>query len=158
MIWQELLSRLLLREGVELDQEALRWAAATHDTQRLTDGNDYPHGERAAAWLRSGVALSIPPSSFDTVLYLDIWHVPSDMQAPEMTSDLAVFKDADGLDRVRIYDLDPAYLRWHYSRQLLQYLAQPLFDLSEATLERMDYQVFASVITAACKLGLLKDE
>src|SRR5437588_1751446 len=38
LIWQEILARLLIKEGISLDQEALCWAAATHDTQRQDDG------------------------------------------------------------------------------------------------------------------------
>jgi hypothetical protein len=53
LIWQELLARLLINDGMILDQEALRWAAVTHDTQRLADGTDFPHGERAALWSES---------------------------------------------------------------------------------------------------------
>lgn len=36
-----------------------------------------------------------------------------------MTPELMVFKDADALDRWRICDLDPAYLRTRAARQLL---------------------------------------
>src|SRR5215831_15152017 len=60
LVWQELLARLLMKDGVVLDQEALRWAAATHDTQRIDDGIDFPHGRRAAAWVQEHLNQTIP--------------------------------------------------------------------------------------------------
>jgi hypothetical protein len=155
LVWQELLAHLLIKDGAVLDQDALRWAAATHDTQRVSDGADYPHGQRAAAWVEQQLMHRIPEASLDTVLYLNTWHVPSDQQAPEMTPELAVFKDADALDRVRIYDFDPRYLRKGYSRTLLRYLSQALFDLSEAKRWGEGYAVFDCVMVAALELGLI---
>lgn len=155
MIWQELLARLLSKEGVALNQEALRWAAATHDTQRASDGADYPHGQRAAAWVKQQLTKRIPAAALETITYLNTWHVPPDSQAPEMTPELAVFKDADALDRVRIYDFDPRYLRCSYAHSLLQYLAQELFDLSEAKRWGEHYPVFDCVMVAAQELGLI---
>lgn len=158
LVWQELLARLLIKDGAVLDQEALRWAAATHDTRRASDGVDYPHGQRAAAWVKQHLAQHIPADSLETVLYLNIWHVPSDDQAPEMTPELAVFKDADALDRVRIYDFNPRYLRHHYSETLLQYLAQELFERSEAKRWSEGYPVFDCVLEAALEMGLLNPD
>ncbi len=154
MIWQELLARLLIQDGAALDQEALRWAAVTHDTQRMTDGSDFPHGERAAAWVQQTLPRRIPESSLKTVVYLNTWHVPPDSYAPDMTLELAVFKDADGLDRVRLYDLDPQFLRCDYSKKLLQHLAQALFECSEEKQEQ-GCALFDCVIEAAVELGLL---
>lgn len=158
LIWQELLARLLIKDGMVLNQEALRWAAATHDTQRVSDGSDYPHGQRAAAWVAKNLNQRLPARVLDTVLYLDTWHVPSDNLAPEMTPELAVFKDADALDRVRIYDLDPRYLRCSYARLLLYPLAEELFEASEARRRRDNLGAFDSVMAAALDLGLLVSE
>jgi hypothetical protein len=155
MVWQEVLARLLIKDGISLDQEALRWAAATHDTQRLADGSDYPHGERAAAWVERNLRDRVPAGSLSTVVYLNTWHVPPDVSAPRMTPELAVFKDADGLDRVRIYDLDPRYLRLDYSKCLLRYLAQSLLDGSEEKQEREGHGWFDCAIAAAMALGLV---
>ncbi len=155
MIWQEVLSRLLIRDGMTLDQEALRWAAATHDTQRIADGTDFPHGERAAAWVERAFKHRLPEYSLETVVYLNTWHVPPDSSAPAMTPELAVFKDADSLDRVRLYDLDPQFLRWDYSKTLLQYLAQALFEGSEVKQQQEGYDLFDCVIETAVDLGLV---
>jgi hypothetical protein len=158
LIWQELLARLLIKDGAALDQEALRWAAATHDTQRVSDGIDFLHGQRAAAWVEGHLLQRIPAGSLDTVRYLNTWHVPSDKQAPEMTPELTVFKDADALDRVRIYDFDARYLRCSYAQTLLQYLAQDLFDQSEAKRENEGYAPFDCVCEAAVNMGLIRPD
>lgn len=158
MIWQELLARLLMREGIKLDQEALRWAAATHDTRRIADGLDFPHGERAAAWVQQVLEHRLPGRSLETVMYLNRWHVPSDNDAPVITPELAVFKDADGLDRVRLADLNPMFLRWHYSKTLLLSLAQALFEGSEIKRQREGYGLFDCVIEAAVELGFVLAE
>ena len=155
LLWQELLARLLIKDGAVLDQEALRWAAVTHDTQRAFDGIDFPHGQRAAAWVAQHLRHHIPASSFETVLYLNTWHVPSDDQAPAMTPELAVFKDADALDRVRIYDFDARYVRCSYAQTLLQYLAQDLFEQSEAKHEDEGYALFDCVYEVAVSMGLI---
>ena len=141
-----------------LDQEALRWAAATHDTQRLTDGMDYEHGERAAVWVQQQLHHRIPEQSLETVVYLNTWHVPPDMSAPGMTAELAVFKDADSLDRVRIFDLDPQYLRWDYSKNLLQYLAESLFEISEENYHQQGLALFDCVVETAMQLGLVTEK
>lgn len=156
LVWQELLARLLIKDGMALNQEALRWAAATHDTQRVSDGADYPHGQRAAAWVEQRLRGHIPEQAFDTVLYLNTWHVPSDNLAPQMTPELAVFKDADALDRVRIFDFNPRYLRCSYASTLLRYLAEELFEVSEAKRWRDKLDVFDGVLAAALDLGLLR--
>ena len=158
MIWQELLARLLINDGIILDQEALRWAAATHDTQRIADGSDFPHGKRAAAWIKRELQHRIPQGSLETVVYLNTWHVPPDSSAPAMTPELAVFKDADGLDRVRLYDLDPQFLRWGYSKTLLQHLAQALFEGSEIKQQQEGCDLFDCVIETAVELGLVLAE
>lgn len=155
MIWQEILARLLIKDGMTLDQEALRWAAATHDTQRIADGTDFPHGERAAAWVERELKHRISERSLETVIYLNTWHVPPDSSAPAMTPELAVFKDADSLDRVRLYDLDPEFLRCDYSKILLQHLAQALLEQSEEKQQQEDFGLFDCVIEAAVDLGLI---
>ncbi|MCL5107610.1 MAG: hypothetical protein M1401_01790 [Chloroflexi bacterium] len=53
------------------------------------------------------------------VAYCCRWHVPRDAEAPEMTPELACLKDADGLDRVRIIDLDPHQLRLPEARSFV---------------------------------------
>ena len=155
LVWQELLARVLIKDGIALDQEALRWAAATHDTQRIDDGIDFPHGRRAAAWVQQQLRHTISVSSLETVVYLCSWHVPPDRSAPDMTPGLATFKDADGLDRVRLGYFDPRFLRWDRSKQLLLPLAEALLEASEEKQAREGYGLFDCVIVAAVDLGLI---
>jgi uncharacterized protein len=161
LVWQELLARLVLADGqaLDLDQEALRWAAAVHDTQRIADGLDLPHGRRAAAWVKRKRTLrnALPARTLHTLVYLCEWHVPPDDAVPTMTPELAVFKDADGLDRVRLSDLNLMYLRWDYSRKLLAPLADALFRASFIK-EWFGEEPFDCVLDAAEALGLLGRE
>lgn len=149
MIWQEILSRLLIKQGINLDQEALRWAAATHDTQRTQAiGPDLPHGDSSAQWVENNMASLMPPETLDKVILINKGHVPKDSNET-MTPELAVFKDADGLDRVRIGDLNPNMLRHQISKDLLIKAAQKLFEVTR------NASSFDEVITEAIKLGLV---
>jgi hypothetical protein len=154
LVWQELLGRLVMQDGQTLDHEALRWAAVTHDTQRATEGLDPLHGARAAEWVRTQMQGTLPASTLETLAYLVRWHVPPGSQPPQMTPELAVFKDADGLDRVRLGGLITRYLRWDGSKQLLLPLAPALLAASNAK-EREGAAPFDCVLDAAVELGLL---
>lgn len=118
LVLVQLLARMEAAAGSRLDAEALGWAAVVHDTQRLDDDEDPEHGNRAAEWIRARPALLPAPVSVDRVAYLCRWHVPADSRAPLLSADLCVFKDADGLDRWRIGDLDPTCFRTQSSRAL----------------------------------------
>ncbi len=158
LIWQEILSRLLIKEGVDLDQEALRWSAATHDTQRVNDDYDFQHGERAAKWVAENMSSLIPSPTIEKVVYINRWHVPSDSSAPKITLELAVFKDSDGLDRARLGDLNPDLLRHQITRQLLITPAQELYQLSSKMHWERREKLFDCVMEAAVDLSLiLKD-
>lgn len=154
LVWQELLARVLIQEGATLDQEALRWAAVTHDTRRVDDGPDWQHGERAAVWVQQTLQGSIPAASLETVAYLNRWHVPPDASAPAMTPELAVFKDADALDRVRLLNLNLRYLRWEQSQTLLVPLANALLIESMGK-QMMGVPPFEAVLAAAQDIGLV---
>ena len=103
--------------------EAVRWAAALHDVGRQSDGYEVGHGERSALWLELNTALlpsALSAERLAKVAYCCRWHVPRDHVAPEMTAELRCLKDADGLDRVRIHDLDPEQLRTAEARVLVE--------------------------------------
>lgn len=156
LIWQEILARLLVKDGARLDRFALRWAAVTHDIRRMDDGTDPLHGQRAGNWVTQNMRQSISEPCLETVAYLNTWHVPPDEAAPQMTPELAVFKDADGLDRVRLGDLNPIFLRWGYSKHMLYHLSQALFDASEEK-HLAGAGLFDCVIQAALDLRLIRD-
>ena len=100
----------------------LYWAAATHDVERIDDGRDTGHGERAAAWVGARLAGERPlaaESNLDFVAELDRWHEVTDREIGRWSLELLLFKDADGLDRVRIYDLNPTFLRTQLAPSLV---------------------------------------
>ncbi len=131
LIWSEKISRHLLRDGIRVDPEVVRWAAALHDVRRANDQMDLQHGERAAQWIlenhRRGFLSELSEQQISKLVYCCTWHVPDDARIPEIIPELVCLKDADGLDRVRIFDLDPSFLRTSCAKALTD-SAQRLFD------------------------------
>lgn len=121
------------------DTDVLRNAASLHDTKRVNDGWDTEHGHRAALESISysyadkaddGViqAVIAAHSTDDKIMDDTIREFIKDGDDFERTKRLAkLFKDADGLDRVRINHLDPAYLRNDFSKDLVDF-AYDLYD------------------------------
>lgn len=121
LVWADLLCQYELSNGIPLDAEVVRWAAVLHDLGRENDGPDHEHGARSAQWVAENHRLlpaALTDAQLEAIRYCCIWHVPRDAAIPAMTNELACLKDADGLDRVRIRDLDPALLRTDYARSL----------------------------------------
>jgi hypothetical protein len=130
----------------------LYWAAATHDVERIDDGTDRGHGERAAAWVTSRLVAERPlarKSDLGFVAELDRWHEVTDREIGCWSLELLLFKDADGLDRVRIYDLNPAFLRTQLAPQLA-IQAKQLMEMTTALREP------AAVLDAAVELGIVE--
>jgi hypothetical protein len=95
----------------------VRWAAILHDCRRQDDGADPAHGRRAAQWFDAHAATIAPDLSraqVAAVQHCMTWHVPPDTACPQMTPELQALKDGDGLDRVRLGDFAPRYLRTPY--------------------------------------------
>lgn len=150
-ILQELICDRLEMQTTTVNRKALRWASSTHDARRIDDGVDLDHGRRSAQWIKDKLADQMTPEMLDIVTYLVHWHVPSDNEAPIMTTELQVLKDADALDRVRLGDLDIRYLRTDAARSMVD-LAESLFVSYENI--RSD-DAFDSVIKAAQINGLV---
>lgn len=94
-------------------REPVVWAAACHDLRRRDDGSDPEHGFRAGTWVRRklpGLLGQLPPQ-LDLIAEACYWHATPDRVAGWDHPVLWYLKDADGLDRARLYDLDIAYLR-----------------------------------------------
>ena len=121
------------------DTDVLRNAASLHDTKRVNDGWDTEHGHRAAV---ESIGYSYADKDDDRVVQAVIAaHAAEDEFMDETirkfinedddferTKRLAkFFKDSDGLDRVRINHLDPAYLRNDFSKELVD-LAYELYN------------------------------
>ncbi len=130
----------------------LYWAAATHDVERIDDGRDAGHGVRAAAWVGSRLAAERPlaaTSDLGFVAELDRWHEVTDSEIGRWSLELLLFKDADGLDRVRIHDLNPKFLR----SQLAPTLAGQAQRLMEETTHLRDP---ADVLDVAVRLEIIQ--
>ncbi len=149
-ILQELIATQLEREGLTVNREATRWAASVHDIGRVDDGDDLEHGTRSAEWMRNHVPNNMSPEAIDVATYIVHWHTPEDEAAPTMTTELKILKDADGLDRIRLGDLDARFLRTNAAHQLIE-LAQQLYEGS------LPDDSFQSVLYAATKLNLIEE-
>jgi hypothetical protein len=113
MVWAAVLTR-----GTEWFEPVI-WAAACHDLRRRDDGDDPDHGFRAGRWVRERLPreLQRPLDGLEFIAQACDWHVCPDRQAGWDHPVLWLLKDADGLDRVRLYDLDPSYLRHAVTRE-----------------------------------------
>jgi len=119
-------------------EEAPRlWAAVyLHDLARTHDGVCHEHGRNAvhklhshrelrALFARAGMQDADYPAICTAVTHHSI---PKELDREDPHYRLtALLKDADGLDRVRLGDLDPAYLRFPETPALIPF-AQRLYD------------------------------
>ena len=154
LVWADSIAAWLEARGTAVEREAVRWAAALHDVRRVNDGTDLAHGERCGTWLRwhhAELGLPLSDAQLKVVRYAIEWHVPEDGDAPQLTAELMCLKDADGLDRVRIADLDTDYLRTAYAETLATH-AQKLYDLSQRHARQHDQ--WNAVKAAASELGV----
>lgn len=113
------------------------WAAVfLHDLARRHDDVDHRHGAEAARRLRDEPALQARLAEAGLVAsdYPGIEAAVTAHSAPKDASRdhehwplIALLKDADGLDRVRLGDLDVRYLRHPEARAMVRF-AQALFD------------------------------
>jgi hypothetical protein len=135
-----------------LDLEALRWAVVLHDVGRLSDGWDKGHGTRSADWIaehQEKLPLALADEVIERVLHCCRWHETRDEDVPLMTPELKCVKDADGLDRVRIDDLNPDFLRSQPARLLVA----PAWKLYHDTQSADD--PWEAAMNAAAKEGYL---
>jgi hypothetical protein len=133
--------------------EPVVWAAACHDLRRRDDGLDPHHGFRAGAWVRRKLPglLHRPPDGLELIARACDWHVCPDTKADWDHPVLWLLKDADGLDRARLYDLDPSFLR---HRRTLDHVDQAR-QLYAAT---ADLESPAEIWRVAAGLGLPLEE
>lgn len=126
MVW----ACVLTRDTPWLD--SVLWAATCHDLRREDDGADPDHGFRAGAWVRRELPrlLHSPPVDLDAIASACDWHVCSDHHAEWDHPVLWHLKDADGLDRVRLYDLDPRFFR-HEKTHAWPEAARALYDATD---------------------------
>ena len=131
---------LVLAWKYELDKrdtDIIRFAASLHDTKRVNDGWDTDHGKRAAS--ESIKYANIDKDATNILEAVITAHSTNDKYMEDIIREYEVtdfdralflaklFKDADGLDRVRINRLDPKYLRNDFSNDLVDFA----YDLYE---------------------------
>jgi HD superfamily phosphodiesterase len=150
LVWT---AQIAERLNTTLRREELFWAAGLHDIKRWDDGRDQEHGERAAGWVLAEFANVRPDiaRSLDLELIADLCrgHVISNDLFDRWSPELQVLKDADGLERVRIFDLDPGRLRLRDITPALEPPAWQLMQLSQARGDDAD-----AVRHVALELGL----
>lgn len=111
----------------EEDTRLLLLSCAYHDVGRVDDKVDDEHGRRSAGRIPeltglTGEACRLVQAAVDAHARPDPelmdtlkGYALEDLERGRRIAEL--LKDADGLDRVRIWDLDPAYLRREASRE-----------------------------------------
>lgn len=122
---------------IEADTRLLLAMCSYHDTGRVCDYLDGGHGRRSAEKLAALTGLtgemlreamagveahSLPDRQMEGILEA---YAPVNMPRARMLAEM--LKDSDGLDRVRIHDLDVNYLRRAPSRERGRF-AHALFD------------------------------
>lgn len=139
-----------------LDQNALRWAAVTHDIRRADDLFDPQHPQQAAQWALQNLRDGLSPTSIDKVAYINRRHSSRGKQVPEITPELAVLKDADALDRIRLGEeyFDPNHLHHEIAKKLLVKPAEALFRKTNER-QGQNEPLFNYVIDCAAELGLV---
>jgi hypothetical protein len=89
----------------------------------VNDGVDRGHGARSAAWVLGRLVAERPAvSGLDLPFVAELcrWHEVPDVAIERLSLELVILKDADGLDRVRIGDLDPERLRLQHAGRLVE--------------------------------------
>lgn len=113
-----------------IEKEILEKASIYHDIGRISEGVDDNHGKLSFEKIKKLKLIDKNYKDIETLRYIITEHCISDEIAFENIKKyniknkkraiklLKIFKDADGLDRVRLGDLDVRYLRTDYSIKL----------------------------------------
>lgn len=137
------------------------WASVfLHDLARTHDGVCHRHGADAAQRLRDEPFLQqrLAEAGLVEADYPAIEAAVTAHSAPKEVSRehphwplIALLKDADGLDRVRLGDLDPRYLRHPESKAMVPF-AQALFDATDGVIDTGPAH-FEELLVAAKRLS-----
>lgn len=130
-----------LENLAEPDRDIISIASVYHDIGRTHDGVDQEHGYASFDKVeRMSLIRMENHEDYATVRYITETHCINDHHAFTLVEKYALedrergrrllrfFKDADGLDRVRINDLNPEMLRLEASKGLVR-VAKELFNL-----------------------------
>ncbi len=115
----------------EADTRLLLTACSYHDIGRIDDSLDDYHGKRSSEKLPQIISLNpdemaivqaaIYAHSINDVLMEDTIANFGIYDKPRALSIAKMLKDADALDRVRVMDLDPRFLRFNCSNQYVNF-------------------------------------
>lgn len=132
------------------------WAAACHDLRRQDDGRDRDHGPRASEWIDQNLAAfyRLPADFLRPVSLAVRWHCIPDPLIEWDHPLVRILKDADGLDRVRLWDLNPDYLRLPGSREWIPY-AEQLYCQSEFL--QSPVEIFRAAVHILPEVGLQEE-
>ena len=162
---------LRLIEATGWEHEASRlWAAVyLHDLERTRDGHCTRHGAAAVErWeAQEPLQVHLLSGGITEADYRAIAHavdVHCRVEEDEPSRDhpdwplVALLKDANALDRVRLGDLDPSRLRLPQSRQMVEF-AQLLFDVTNGDIP-LGAEHFAELTVAADEIlnGVARDD
>lgn len=153
-----------LIEATGLNEEAYRlWAAVyLHDLARTHDGECHEHGANAVQLWRTSPELSalfasrgVAAEDEEGIERAVTLHCrPNDEEPSPDDPDfllVAMLKDADALDRVRLGDLDPMYLRLPQTLEMLDF-ADELFTKTDKRIPEGDRH-FAFLLHAAGRIA-----
>ena len=153
LVWAATIAEALGRQDA-IRRDELLWAASVHDVGRVDDGIDAGHGTRSAGWVRERLAVERPETgTLDIGLIAELctWHEVQDAQIERLSLELVILKDADALDRCRIFDLDPSRLRLTKTKPLVEEAER----LERAT-NRYGRVTAAEVLETAIGLGITR--
>ncbi len=173
LILQEILAQSLMESGAvppDIDREALRWAAITHDVRRRSDIRPCDHGAEAASWVDNILPSDLPEATRSKIKFILTHHDGNNGDLLRQSPELAILEDADKLERYRIeyllpskmpaivklkVGLNPAFLHYPASHALIP-LSESLFLLSRQNKRQYQRAPFRGVIDAAAVLGIIK--
>lgn len=124
----------------EDDVDILCTAAVYHDIGRNHDGSCIEHGIFSMEKIKLLKLLDIYEEDFEILKFIIENHCKSDFKSKACINNIEdknrciilydIFKDSDGLDRVRIKDLNPLYLRNSFSKKLVN-IVQEIYGLGK---------------------------
>ena len=172
LVLQEILTRLLVESGTSpqgLNQEAIRWAAVTHDVKRISDFRSYNHGTVAAEWVATILPNTLTQKTITKIKEILKSHENFETILSEDNYENAILSDADKLERCRLENilptytpeiikrkigLDPRRFNFPLSKNLIS-LAQALQKSSQFEQKTYTIQPFYCVMLTAKQLGIL---
>ena len=151
--------RLIEATGLVEEGSRLWGAVYLHDIARTHDGVCFRHGGDAMRKFEARPDIralfaegGVKDGDYEAIHTAVVHHcIPKELDRAHPHWRLAsLLKDADGLDRVRLGDLDARYLRHSQSREMVRF-AEALFDTTDRRIA-VGPDHFAAIWPAAARL------